>query len=98
MCPRVPNGPGVGGPAPPPPAGGRAGRGGPGLAPRRPGPAGLDAMCRMIDNGLGVGLLPDRAFALMHSVGSLSAVPLQDAWAHRELRLVARDFDALPVT
>jgi len=59
---------------------------------------GLDAMCRMIDNGLGVGLLPDRAFALMHSVGSLSAVPLQDAWAHRELRLVARDFDALPVT
>ena len=59
---------------------------------------GLDAMCRMIDNGLGVGLLPDRAFALMHSVGSLAAVPLQDAWAHRELRLVARDFDALPVT
>ena len=59
---------------------------------------GLDAMCRMIDNGLGVGLLPDRAFALMHSVGRLAAVPLQDAWAHRELRLVARDFDALPVT
>ena len=59
---------------------------------------GLDAMCRMIDNGLGVGLLPDRAFALMHGVGRLQAVPLQDAWAQRELRLVARDFDALPVT
>lgn len=59
---------------------------------------GLDAMCRMIDNGLGVGLLPDRAFALMHGVGRLAAVPLQDAWAHRDLRLVARDFDALPVT
>ena len=59
---------------------------------------GLDAMCRMIDNGLGVGLLPDRAFALMHGVGRLAAVPLQDTWAHRELRLVARDFDALPVT
>ncbi|WP_119966730.1 LysR family transcriptional regulator [Simplicispira lacusdiani] len=59
---------------------------------------GLDAMCRMIDNGLGVGLLPDRAFALMHGVGRLAAVPLQDAWAHRELRLVARDFEALPVT
>ena len=59
---------------------------------------GLDAMCRMIDNGLGVGLLPDRAFELMHGVGRLAAVPLQDAWAHRELRLVARDFDALPVT
>ena len=59
---------------------------------------GLDAMCRMIDNGLGVGLLPDRAFALMHGVGRLQAVPLRDAWAQRELRLVARDFDALPVT
>ena len=57
---------------------------------------GLDAMCRMIDNGLGVGLLPDRAFALMHSVGRLQAIALQDAWAQRELRLVARDFDTLP--
>ena len=59
---------------------------------------GLDAMCRMIDNGLGVGLLPDRAFALMHGVGRLQAIPLTDPWAQRELRVVARDFDALPVT
>jgi DNA-binding transcriptional LysR family regulator len=59
---------------------------------------GLDAMCRMIDNGLGVGLLPDRAFALMRGVGRLQAIPLTDDWAHRELRVVARDFDALPVT
>ena len=59
---------------------------------------GLDAMFRMIDNGLGVGLLPDRAFALMHGVGRLKAIALQDAWAQRELRLVARDFDTLPVT
>jgi DNA-binding transcriptional LysR family regulator len=59
---------------------------------------GLDAMCRMIDNGLGVGLLPDRAFALMHGVGRLQAIPLADPWAQRELRVVARDFDALPVT
>jgi len=59
---------------------------------------GLDAMCRMIDSGLGVGLLPDRAFELMRGVGRLAAVPLTDAWAHRELRVVARDFDALPVT
>lgn len=60
---------------------------------------GLDAMCRMIDNGLGVGLLPDRAFALMRGVGRLTAMPLTDAWAQRELRVVARDFDTpLPVT
>ena len=58
----------------------------------------LDAMCRMIDNGLGVGLIPNRAFELMHSVGNLKSVPLSDAWAERTLSLVARDFDALPVT
>ena len=58
----------------------------------------LDAMCRMIDNGLGVGLIPDRAFELMHGVGNLKSVPLTDAWAQRTLSLVARDFEALPVT
>ncbi|GKT25311.1 LysR family transcriptional regulator [Acidovorax sp. SUPP3334] len=59
---------------------------------------GLDAMCRMIDNGLGIGLLPDRAFALMHGVGQLQSVALDEPWGQRELRLVARDFDTLPVT
>ena len=59
---------------------------------------GLDAMCRMIDNGLGVGVLPDQAFALMRGVGRLQSVALQDAWAARELSLVARDFGALPAT
>ena len=58
----------------------------------------LDAMCRMIDNGLGLGLLPDRAFELMHGVGRLRAVRLNDDWARRELCVVARDFDALSVT
>lgn len=56
----------------------------------------LDAVCRMIDNGLGVGLLPDRAFALMQGMGALAAVALQEPWAERGLRLVARDFAALP--
>ena len=59
---------------------------------------GLDAMCRMIDNGLGIGVLPDKAFALMQGVGHLRAIALRDDWAHRELRIVARDFDSLPVT
>lgn len=58
----------------------------------------LDAMCRMIDNGLGVGVMPQRAFELMHGVGALQCVPLADPWAARELRMVARDFSSLPVT
>ena len=59
---------------------------------------GLDAMCRMIHNGLGVGVMPRRAFSLMHGVGDLACVQLTDAWATRDIRLVARDFSTLPVT
>jgi DNA-binding transcriptional LysR family regulator len=59
---------------------------------------GLDAMCRMIHNGLGIGLIPDRAFELMRGVGELDAVTLSDDWAERQLHLIARDFDSLPLT
>ncbi|ROZ63644.1 LysR family transcriptional regulator [Ramlibacter sp. WS9] len=59
---------------------------------------GLDAMCRMIHNGLGVGVMPRRAFELMHGVGDLECVRLTDAWAARNIDLVARDFSTLPVT
>lgn len=59
---------------------------------------GLDAMCRMIHNGLGVGVMPQRAFTLMHGVGDLESVELTDAWATRQIELVARDFSTLPVT
>jgi DNA-binding transcriptional LysR family regulator len=59
---------------------------------------GLDAMCRMIHNGLGVGVMPRRAFTLMNGVGDLECVRLNDAWATRDIRLVARDFSTLPLT
>jgi DNA-binding transcriptional LysR family regulator len=59
---------------------------------------GLDAMCRMIDNGLGVGVMPQRAFELMRGVGELESVELLDDWATRKIELVARDFSSLPLT
>jgi DNA-binding transcriptional LysR family regulator len=59
---------------------------------------GLDAMCRMIHNGLGVGVMPQRAFELMNGVGDLDCVTLADDWASRQIQLVARDFSSLPVT
>lgn len=58
----------------------------------------LDAMGRMILNGLGVGVMPRRAFELMHGGGELCCVALQDDWAQRQIQLVARDFSSLPVT
>ena len=59
---------------------------------------GLDAMCRMIHNGLGLGVMPLRAFELMHGVGELESIELLDEWATRHINLVARDFSTLPVT
>jgi DNA-binding transcriptional LysR family regulator len=59
---------------------------------------GLDAMCRMIHNGLGLGVMPQRAFELMQSTGELVAIELLDDWATRQIKLVARDFSTLPVT
>lgn len=58
---------------------------------------GLDAMCRMIDSGLGVGVMPLRAFELMHGVGKLESVELLDNWATRQIELVAREFSTLPL-
>jgi DNA-binding transcriptional LysR family regulator len=52
----------------------------------------------MIHNGLGVGVMPQRAFELMHGVGDLESVALTDPWAQRQLQMVARDFSTLPVT
>ena len=59
---------------------------------------GLDAMCRMIHNALGVGVMPRRAFELMQGEAQLKSVRLTDAWAQRSIVLVARDFSSLPVT
>ena len=63
---------------------------------------GLDAMCRMIHNGLGVGVMPQRAFELMHGPGTqaskLQSIDLLDGWAARQIELVARDFSTLPLT
>ena len=60
---------------------------------------GLDAMCRMIANGLGVGLMPRRAFELMQGASQgLACISLIDDWATRRIDLVARDFSSLPVS
>jgi len=57
---------------------------------------GFDAVLRMVESGLGVGLIPDRAFAVIAGGMQLAAIPLTDGWAHRELKLVSRDPAALP--
>ncbi len=59
---------------------------------------GLEAMGRMIHNGLGIGVMPQQAFELVRGVSQLACIPLTDAWATRQIELVARDFSTLPRT
>lgn len=49
----------------------------------------FDAMVSMIKSNLGIGIIPEGAFALFDGAG-LRAVPLHDAWATRRSRLCVR--------
>lgn len=59
---------------------------------------GFDAVCRMVQAGMGVGLIPDRAFEVLSQGMGLAAIELNDDWADRELVLVARDPAGLSAT
>lgn len=59
---------------------------------------GLDAMCQMIVNGFGLGIMPRRAFELSRGAAGLISVRLNEPWGMRRIELAARDFASLPVT
>ncbi|ADG19080.1 transcriptional regulator, LysR family [Paraburkholderia atlantica] len=56
---------------------------------------GFDAVCRMVQAGMGVGVLPKKVYQLMGRPLGLVGTPLDDEWAERSLVLVVRDVDAL---
>ncbi|WP_251976399.1 LysR family transcriptional regulator [Salinicola avicenniae] len=57
----------------------------------------FEGICRMIDRGMGIGILPARAVATYRASLDLATVALSDAWAERELVIGMREFDALPL-
>lgn len=52
---------------------------------------GFDAVCRMAQVGMGVGLIPHDVFTAIGRPLGLTALPLSDEWACRELKIVVRD-------
>jgi DNA-binding transcriptional LysR family regulator len=58
---------------------------------------GFDAVCRMAKAGMGIGIVPDRAFELLGRPMGLTAVPLVDAWGSRVLQIVTRDRPLSPL-
>ena len=57
----------------------------------------FDGICRMIQYGMGVGVLPQRALHRDLSEQRLRLIPLSDDWARRELVIGMRHYETLPV-
>lgn len=56
----------------------------------------FEAMCRMIGARVGIGVLPESAAQRHARSESIRIVPLSNDWAVRDLKIVLREFDALP--
>ncbi|MFB9265007.1 LysR family transcriptional regulator [Bradyrhizobium erythrophlei] len=59
---------------------------------------GFDAVCRMVQANMGLGLIPDRAFEVVGAGMGLCAIRLRDGWGRRELKIVVRDAAHLSAT
>lgn len=58
--------------------------------------ASFEAVCRMVEAGVGISVVPESA-ALRHSrTMDLTVHPLADSWSARERSILVRELDALP--
>lgn len=57
---------------------------------------GFDAVCRVVESGIGIAVVPKAAAARCRHSMSIRIVPLADAWALRHLRLCVKEARALP--
>lgn len=57
---------------------------------------GFDAMCRMIEAGVGIGIVPESAALRHQKTMTIALVALSDDWAVRERYVVVRELEALP--
>ncbi|MBV4551411.1 LysR family transcriptional regulator [Pseudomonas sp. SWRI102] len=56
---------------------------------------GFDAVCRMVQANMGIGILPLKAFELFGRGLDLTAVHLSDEWSNRTLMLLVRERESL---
>lgn len=56
----------------------------------------FDALCRMIEAGVGIGVVPEKAALRYANNMKIRVIKLTDAWAERKLHVCVRDLDALP--
>jgi len=56
----------------------------------------FEAVCRMVDAGVGIGILPDSAARRYAKTMNISIVSLADEWAARNLQICVRSLSLLP--
>jgi DNA-binding transcriptional LysR family regulator len=56
----------------------------------------FEGACRMIEAGVGVGVMPESAARRHAQAMQIRLLPLQDAWALREMHVCMRSLEALP--
>lgn len=59
--------------------------------------ASYDALCFMVEAGLGIGMVPDKIARTYARALNIRVVALDEPWAERDLAIVTRSYDALPV-
>jgi DNA-binding transcriptional LysR family regulator len=57
---------------------------------------GFEAICGMVEAGVGVGIVPEPAARRCGQTMNIAVMALADAWALRQLAICVRSFDALP--
>lgn len=56
----------------------------------------FDAICRLIERGVGIGIVSRHAALRAQQTMQIRLIELTDPWAHRRLTICARSFDELP--
>jgi DNA-binding transcriptional LysR family regulator len=56
----------------------------------------FDAVCRLVERNVGVGVVPATTARQAVKTMAIKALDLSDPWALRELTICVRDFNALP--
>jgi DNA-binding transcriptional LysR family regulator len=56
----------------------------------------FDAVCRMVECGVGIGIVPETTVRRVGRTMAITPVALSDAWALRDLTICIRNFEELP--
>lgn len=57
----------------------------------------FEGICRMIQTGMGIGVLPGKVARTYLTALDVAVIPLTDAWARRELKIGVRNLEGLSV-